>query len=547
MSTVDADDLTWQQPPDPEPLVPATPRELKGLMKDWRSGRATRNVLQAISDAYVALIGAVMIGAMLINVVLKAQSTIAQCSTVSCLSARTILPFAAFAAAVAVALGASRLFGPVLASAAEGFWLLDAPISRAKLLQSRLVAAIVASFIGGGAIGALISALTGSSSRGVLVWAIATALSASASVSFAAAQQGAERHRLTHAASYFFGVLGLAAMFGVVGVAARWFDLGLSRDLGVELGAIVIGFSALVLIASAVLARIRLGRIRRTRLTSGGALVSGLSGAFYALDIGLARDIVVERRAQEIGHVKPKRGKGLGLQAIIWREWQRLLRFPQPLFVVAGTIVIPYAADALGMSALTPVFGALALFGALIPTLGGLRVLTRTGGLARCFPFSLARLKLAAIAVPAVLAAIWAAFVSGAFIGFGVGSRQHTVVEAALMSIATAAIGLLGAVRWTSAKGVDYGVPMVASGAGAFPPGLFLNLFRGFDVCLIGTAPMVLGGSPLWSLAIAAIAAGILLNSMDAESLRAQQAEQRKLVEEQKKQRAAEQAKQRKR
>ena len=549
MSTVDADDLTWEQPPDPEPLVPATPRELKGLMKDWRSGRATRNVLQAISDAYVALIGAVMIGAMLLNVVLKAQNTVAQCSSASCLSARTILPLAAFAAAVAVGLAASRLFGPVLASAAEGFWLLDAPISRAKLLQSRLVAAIVASFVGGGAIGALISALTGSTSRGVLVWAAATGLSAAASVSFAAAQQGAERHRLTHAASYFFGLLGLAALFGVVGVAAGWFALGLSRDLGVELGAIVIGFSGLVLISSAVLARLRLGRIRRTRLLSGGALVSGLSGAFYALDIGLARDILVERRAQEIGHVKAKRGKGVGLQAIIWREWQRLLRFPQPLLVLAGTVVVPYAADALGMSVLTPVFGALALFGGMIPLLGGLRVLTRTGGLARCLPFSLARLKLASIAVPAVLAAIWAALVSGAFVGFGVGSEQRNIVEASMMSIATASIGLLGAVRWTSAKAIDYGVPMVASGAGAFPPGLFLNLFRGFDVCLIGTAPMVLGGSPLWSLAIAAIAAGILLNSMDAESMRAQQAEQRKLLEEQKKQRAAAMAssKQRKR
>ena len=174
--------------------------------------------------------------------------------------------------------------------------------------------------------------------------------------------------------------------------------------------------------------------------------------------------------------------------------------------------------------------------------LGGLRVLTRTGGLARCFPFSLARLKLASITVPAMLAAIWAALVSGAFVGFGVGSQHRNVVEASMMGVATAAIGLLAAVRWTSAKGVDYGVPMVSSGAGAFPPGLFLNLFRGFDVCLIGTAPMVLGGSPLWSLAIAAIVAGILLNSMDAESLRAQQAEQRKLVEEQKKQRAAEMA-----
>ena len=39
---------------------------------------------------------------------------------------------------------------------------------------------------------------------------------------------------------------------------------------------------------------------------------------------------------------------------------------------------------------------------------------------------------------------------------------------------------------------------------------------------------MVLGFSPLWSLAIAAIAALILLNSMDAETLRAQQAEQQR-------------------
>ena len=118
--------------------------------------------MEAFNDAYVAVIGALMIGAMVVNVVLKAQRTVAECTTASCLSARTVLPWAAFAAAVAVALTASRLFGPVLASAAEGFWLLDAPISRAKLLRARLVGAIVIAGVGGGAIGALISALTGS-------------------------------------------------------------------------------------------------------------------------------------------------------------------------------------------------------------------------------------------------------------------------------------------------------------------------------------------------------------------------------------------------
>jgi hypothetical protein len=530
-------------------LTPASPRELKELIRDWRKGRATRNLMQAFNDAYVAVIGAVMVGAMVVNVVLKAQRTVAACDTASCLSARTALPWAAFTASVAVALAASRLFGPVLASAAEGFWLLDAPISRTKLLGARLVGAILAAAVGGAAIGALISALTGSAALEVAVWAAATGLSAAAAVAFAAAQQGVERHRLTRFVTYLFGLLALAAMLAVVGVSAGWFRLGLSADLGVELGLVVSGFALLVLLASTVLARLRLGRIRRARLLSGGALVSGISGAFFALDIGLARDILVERRAIERGHVVPKRGRGVGLQAIIWREAQRLWRFPQPLLVLVGTAVVPYAAVALGMGLLTTVFAALALFGAIIPMLGGLRVLTRTGGLARCLPFSLARLKLATIAVPATLAAVWAVAVSPAFLEVVARQPGRSIADVGAMAIATAAAGLLAAVRWTQAKGVDFGAPMVASQAGAIPPGLVTNLFRGFDVCLLTTAPMVLGGSPLWSLLIAGIAALILLNSIDAEALRARQAEQQRQAEAEKKRRqaAATAAKQRKR
>ena len=544
-----ADDFAYHQTPEPQALIPASPRELKRLIKDWRAGRATRNVLQAMSDAYVAVFAAVMLGAMVVNVILNAQRTIAQCTSESCLSARTILPWAAFAATVAMALAASRLFGPVLASAAEGFWLLDAPISRAQLLRSRLVGGVLAAFLGGALVGGLVSALTGSGTTEVMVWAAATALSAAASVAFAAAQQGVDRHLLTRAATYVFGLLGVGALFSVVGVAAGWFSLGLSDNLGIEIGVTMIAASTLVLAASAVLAALRLGQIRRARLLSGGALVSGISGAFFALDIGLARDIVVERRAIERGHVHPKRGKGLGIEAIIWREWQRLWRFPQPLLVLAGTIVVPYACDALGMSTLTPVVAALALFGALIPLLGGLRVLTRTGGLARCLPFSLARIKLASIAVPAILAGIWAVATTLAYLGFGDGAVQRTVPDASFIAIATAAAGLLAAVRWTQAKGVDFGAPMVASQAGAFPPGLVTNLFRGFDVCLITTAPLLLGFSPFWSMLIAAIAAMILLNSMDAETLRARQAEQQKQLAAERKQRAeaAAAAKQRKR
>jgi hypothetical protein len=50
---------------------------------------------------------------------------------------------------------------------------------------------------------------------------------------------------------------------------------------------------------------------------------------------------------------------------------------------------------------------------------------------------------------------------------------------------------------------------------------------------------MLLGVSPIWSLLVAAIAAMILLNSLDADSLRERQAEQQKLLAEQKRQREA--------
>ena len=339
-----ADDFAYHQTPEPQALTPASPRELKRLIKDWRAGRATRNVLQAMSDAYVAVFAAVMLGAMVVNVILKAQRTVAQCTSESC-------PVGPDHPAVGCVRGyrRDRVGGQPAVRAGTGVGSrrvlaarrADLACPTAPLSPGRRR---VAAFLGGAVVGGLVSALTGSGTVEVMVWAAATALSAAASVAFAAAQQGVDRHVLTRVATYIFGLLGVGALFSVVGVAAGWFSLGLSDNLGIELGVIMIAGSGLVLAVSGGTGRPPVGQIRRARLLSGGALVSGISGAFFALDIGLARDIVVERRAIERGHVNPKRGKGLGLEAIIWREWQRLWRFPQPLLVLAGTIVVPYAA-----------------------------------------------------------------------------------------------------------------------------------------------------------------------------------------------------------
>ena len=157
------------------------------------------------------------------------------------------------------------------------------------------------------------------------------------------------------------------------------------------------------------------------------------------------------------------------------------------------------------MGVLTPVFGALALFGATIPLLGGLRVLTRTGGLARCLPFPLSRIKLASIAVPAV---------AGRLVGASPPRRPSSGSGAgAPERIPGRSADHRGRHRPPPACSPPCAGPRPRASTSAprwsrprpepFPPGLVTNVFRGFDVCLLSTAPMALGFSPFWSLLIA--------------------------------------------
>ncbi len=516
---------------------PPTARELKTMMRDWRTGRATRSLGEALTDSYIAIFGFALVGAMIANVVVQAQGVVSQCTAATCLSARALLPWAAFAVSVAAALVLSRLFGPVLASAAEGFWLLDAPVRRARLLAPRMFGITAAGLVIGLGVGALVAALTGSPLVEIGIWAGATGIAAAAAITFAAAEQGIDRHRLTRVLGVVFGVIGLAALLTVVAVAAAWTTISVDQELAVEIGLSLAGAGALVLIITLVLARLRLNGIRRARLLSGGALVSGISGAFFALDFGLIRDIVVDRRAMEIGNVNSTPGRSVGISTLVWREWQRLLRNPQPLLWVALSLVVPYAVDALGMGSVMPIFAALVLFACVVPMLNGLRVLTRSAGLARAMPFSPKAIKRAVVAVPAMVMLLWVIAVIPAFLGFGESGTRHDLVTAIGMALATGAAGFLGAVRWTTGKPPNFGGPAVASQFGAIPPGLIIGLIRGFDMCLLITAPLLLGASPLWALGIAALV-GFFLLTFDWEAMKQQAEEQQKQLQEERKRRA---------
>lgn len=516
--------------PDREPQ-PVNENELRLLVKNWRRGRATRTLWGAIQDAYVAVLSALVIGAMVVNLVLRAQHTISTCTSVSCLSGRTLVPWAAVAGAFALALGVSRLFGPVLASAAEGFWLMDAPVSRSRLLGRRLVGAVVMAGLVGALLGAAVAALTGSAPLAIGAWAAALGLGSAGMVAFAAAEQGAERMGVVRALQTLFSVVGVAAMVLVVSIAAGWLQLGFPDDLSLTIALVVAGVGLVVLVGAAIVAQARLNRIRRARLLSGGSLVSGMQGAMFALDLGLVRDILVDREAVERGHVKPTKGRGLGIQALVWRDVQKLLRFPKPLFGFVVSMVVPYALDALGMSTINPFISGLVLVGVLVPFLSSLRVLTRTGGLARALPFPTSTIRTAAMAVPGILAAIWGMVAMPAFYGIASTGADRSLPDAAMVALVTAVAGLMGAVRWVTAKPVDFGTPMMATGAGAMPPTLIFNLFRGFDMVALITGPVMLGWNPLYSIAIAGVAFVFLRGTFSMDELRAQAEAQQKEAE----------------
>nr|WP_300144262.1 DUF6297 family protein [Propionicimonas sp.] len=518
--------------PDAEPLA-VDEKELHAEMKLWRHGRATRTMGQVLQDSYVMLFSVVMIGAMITSVVLRAQSGMAGCTTEACESGRLLLPTAMVLASFTVSLGVARLFGPVLASAAEGFWLMDAPLSRRRLLRGRLVLPLLLSWLVAGLSTALVGALSGLGWWQVLAWSAAAGFGSAALVALAAVEQTRERAIVVKVLQAVFATGALAVLLVVVSVAAGWLPTAVVAEAGGAAG-VLTAVAAVSLVALAGLLPVvisRLEQIRRTRLVSGGSLVSGMQGAMFALDFGLIRDILVERRMTEKGHVRPTRGRGLGLGALIWRDVERLRRSPSAFLGLGMSLFVPYAADALRVSQLNPLISGLALVAALVPFLGSLRVLSRTGGLARTFPFKTAQLRTASMAVPAALALLWGLAATPAFIGIASSGADRSVLDGLSVALVTAMAGLFGAVRWVTARKVDFQTPMMATSSGALPPGLVFNLFRGLDMVALITAPLILQASVYWSLGIGVVVFWALRGSFNMEDMKAEQeAAQRELA-----------------
>lgn len=478
----------------------ADERQLQLLMKDWRGGRATRSILSILTDGYVTTFSILVIGAMIVSGVWSIQRSTAGCETAGCVAARGLTPWMLILGIGLIAAATAKLFGPVVASAAEGSWLLAAPIRRARFLSGRLRGMLLLGLLVGIILGFLVSLLSGQAILAAVAWSLATGFAASAVIALAAANQSSTSKMVSVVQSLLV-VLLIALMLATIFVAqgvlavppAHWaLVFGLAG-----------GLAAVTVICDGV-ARSRLEDLDRYDLVSGGSLVESVQGAAFVLDLNLMRDILVGRHWLRVGNVKPSRGRGKAGNALIWREVLRLKRNPRPLILVGVSAIIPYTLASLGMGNLAPTIVAAVLFVAMVPMLNGLRMITRSKGLERCFPLTKSDVRESTFFVAILVTLLWVLITMPAFLALQ--APKPTEFGTILYGVTTASVtgmtGVLAAIRWVTARPADYSTPMVSTAAGAVPPGLMINLFKGFDIVALGTLPLVLGLNPGFSMII---------------------------------------------
>ena len=486
-------------------LLDARVRDLRGDIRHWRRGRADTSWASAIGDAYVAVFATVVLGSMVGNVILH-LGRIADdaCHSAGCRDARALAPWVASAGAVAVVAAVARFVGPVFVTPAIGSWLATTPVSRRALVAPRLLMALVVAAPLPLVAVAAGSLLAGQSVAVSLAMAAAAALVSMAAVAGLAAVQGRAR-RLTGALVL---LLVLAVWVALLALASDRLHLTATATPSTLWPAAAV--AAGVAVVAAVVATRRLDRLRLRDLAPGGHVAPGLSGALASLDFALAFDVWLSRRWEARSTVRPRRGGPDGLRALVFTDLLRLLRSPLGLVAPAAAVVVPYAALAAGAAVLTGPVVALVVFVSSLPLLASLRVIAREPGLQRLLPWSRQQSLQACLLVPGVVA-----------VGFGlaVGPAVASAYPVSLgrgffLGAGLGLVGLAAAVRWMVAAPPDYSRPLVSTPAGAVPMNLYGSAFRGFDIVLLGSAPLLLF-SPVTAswllLVVAGVALGVLI------------------------------------
>ncbi len=494
--------------------IPA-PRSVRAWMRKTRRRHADRSFWQVFENVYLVIFTLAMVGATGGNVVRHLNENAARCTSTACLDLAYYLPWILVPLLVATTLRMLLSVGPVSASRAAGFWLLATPVNRAALLRPAYWW-MIASVAVAGALASVISwALLGAQLRSIGESSVLTAsLLVGAACVTVWAQQSAVRTKWTLRVA---DLLLIAAAIPAVWLAAQRESTAQSQTANVVLTLedvrsvdswltgeaarfLVVGLVCLVVVLALVIVTARtLDRLNRTTVIAGGELLAGLAGAASSLDISMLADVVAGRHWRLKGRARSRRGRGSRGGALVYREFLRILRWPRRLIIGLALLVVPYSVAGTGLQVLVPVAAAFAGFIAVRPLMDGLRSVCRSTGLVRALGMDLRELRVIMAVVPAGFTVLWALL---AFPALG----------DAAATFAVAAGIIAGCVRQASARPPSYSGPLVASPMGAIPPGMFSQPIRGFDLLLLCLAPVLLGLSSTWILAISAFVLAVMFS-----------------------------------
>lgn len=469
--------------------------------------------MEILSDAYVGLLGVVILGAMAGNLLLGIRSmfTAGGCDA-ACGDARSLLGMLSLPLMVLATHAAARLVGPVFLPPAAGGWLVSAPVERGELLRPPLARGLLIAAAAAATLTLptlLLAAPTWSA--GLVLWAIGVTASVGTLAQCALSQSRGDRAHLVPA------LIAAGTAFVIVAVltvTARGTVPSADPDSPTVL---VTGLILLLALAGWSALRVRtalraMDTMPRSALTATQDAWPSLSGALAALDLALLHDVVVSRRWRSVGWLESRRGGPSGWWALAHSDARRLRRSPKGVLVLVACLPLGFATTPAlgpaGSSAAMAVVGF--LVGASLFT--GLRVVSRTPAAARMLPFPTWATRAAHLVVPGSVVMLWA-LATTAPAALDVGGTQGW-----LTSLGASLSAVAAATHWVAAAPPDHGRPMLITPAGGLPPGLVTALTRGINVSALTAIFLLVPGWGTWvSLAISSL---VLLHHLSSSPQR---------------------------
>ena len=429
----------------------------------------------------------VLAGSMLVGAVTQIHLPIFTCSTGSCAAIISALPWLLAPFHFAVTRLVAGFLGPLGISAAMGAWVYSAPLDRSNLLIRR--------FFGTAVVFAGLGALLGAGVTVLFDVPVSWIVTMAGLGTVAACQAiGDESDRAKPRPSVWLPVIvGVAWTGAAIASLSPTLHAPVPMTIVDQLPTLVAGFSAVAGVGTICRAARGLRTLTRHRLMSAGQLQFALSGAVQGVEAPLALDIATQRTFQSTDSKPSLRGKGFGFHTLWWRDLLRLRAHPRVLIpvvlVLLGAAALAWTGPQATVVVTTPLLAIV-----LLPVLTGLRVTSRTPGLARCLPLPDFSQRVAYCVVPLVLVAAWSALLVPALVLFAGLSAPEALASASLVSVTA----LSAAVRFVTKNPTNLGLVIVTD-AGPLPAGVIIAAVRGIDVLAIVLFSYLLG-VPAWAL-----------------------------------------------